>query len=87
MQKVYYLHEKYVNLYIIFGYTVWVNAMTTIKIVTKYLTIECDMGNYSTRPMKKVRAFRQTPYTLDMFPYYTKNEQRLSFSRDKSYMT
>ena len=46
----------------------------------KSCSLECDMGKYSTRSMNEVWAFRRTSYSLNMcciFPYRTKNEQRL----------
>ena len=50
--------------------------------ICKRCSFECDMGKYNTSPMNKVWAFRRTPYSLDMcciFPYLTRNEQRLYF--------
>ena len=64
----------------------------TIRIktaISKRCSFECDMGKYSTRPMKKVWAFRRTLYSLDMcyiFPYRTKNEQRLYFLTRSSHI-
>ena len=50
--------------------------------ICKRCSFECDMGNYSTRSMNKVWAFRRAPYSLNMcciFTYRTRNEQRLYF--------
>ena len=51
--------------------------------ICKWCSFECDMGKYSSCPMNKAL------YSLDMcyiFPYRTKNEQRLYFLTRSSHI-
>ena len=64
-------------------YTVWVNnssrkvyKMQTVFIWVRYFS--CNIGEYNTRPMNKVFAWRLTPYLFDeccILQYCMKNKQ------------